>query len=209
MTFAGSSVSLLLRPYHLPVSTSSRLSFPALLTSIALASSPAMAEPYRQTLTLQGITFDVQCDNQGSVNTLTLTPQGLEESNEVVKREIDGTLTKAEVADLDANGSPEIYLYVTSAGSGAYGTVIAYAANRKKSLSQIAFPEIDPDSKEAKGYMGHDEFAVVETVFARRFPIYKEGDSNAEPTGRMRQIQYRLKAGEAGWLLEVEKVIEF
>lgn len=168
-----------------------------------------MAEPYRQTLTLQGITFDVQCDNQGSVNTLTLTPQGLEESNEVVKREIDGTLTKAEVADLDANGSPEIYLYVTSAGSGAYGTVIAYAANRKKSLSQITFPEIDPDSKEAKGYMGHDEFAVVETVFARRFPIYKEGDSNAEPTGRMRQIQYRLKAGEAGWLLEVEKVIEF
>ena len=82
-------------------------------------------------------------------------------------------------------------------------------ASWKKSLSQVSFPEIDPESKEAKGYQGHDEFAVVETVLARRFPIYLKGDSNAEPTGGTRQIQYRLKAGEAGWLLEVEKVIEF
>ena len=184
-------------------------SYAALFGFLALAASPAIAEPYDQTLTLQGITFRVQCENEGSLNTLVLTPKGLEQSNEVMKREIDGTVTGAEVADLNADGSPEIYIYVTSAGSGAYGTVIGYAANRKKSLSQVSFPEIDPKSKEAKGYQGHDEFAVVETVLARRFPIYLKGDSNAEPTGGTRQIQYRLKAGEAGWLLEVEKVIEF
>ena len=54
--------------------------------------------------------------------------------------------------------------------------------------------------------MGHDEFAVVENVLARRFPVYKEGDSNANPTGGTRQIQYKLKAGEAGWVLRVDKV---
>lgn len=52
--------------------------------------------------------------------------------------------------------------------------------------------------------MGHDEFQVVENSLVRRFPIYKDGDSNAKPSGKMRQLQYKLKAGEAGWLLKLE-----
>lgn len=57
--------------------------------------------------------------------------------------------------------------------------------------------------------MGHDEMAIVESTFCQRFPIYKEGDSNAQPTGGMRQIQYKLVDGEAGRMLAVEKVVEF
>lgn len=57
--------------------------------------------------------------------------------------------------------------------------------------------------------MGHDEMAIVENTFFRRFPIYKDGDSNAKPTGRMRQIQYKLVDGENGRILEVDKILEF
>lgn len=57
--------------------------------------------------------------------------------------------------------------------------------------------------------MGHDEFAVVENVLARRFSIYKEEDNNAQPTGKTRQIQYKLVPGEAGWLLKIDKVTGF
>ena len=31
--------------------------------------------------------------------------------------------------------------------------------------------------------MGHDEFSLVENTLSQRFPIYKEGDTNAEPSG--------------------------
>jgi hypothetical protein len=48
----------------------------------------------------------------------------------------------------------------------------------------------------------------VESTLARRFPIYKEADANAAPTSGTRQISYKLKAGEAGWLLVVDKVSE-
>jgi hypothetical protein len=57
--------------------------------------------------------------------------------------------------------------------------------------------------------MGHDEFAVVENRLVRRFPVYLAGDTNAEPSGGTRQIQYRLDAGEAGWILAVDRVVEY
>jgi hypothetical protein len=34
-------------------------------------------------------------------------------------------------------------------------------------------------------------------------------DSNANPTGGMRQLQYKLVPGEASWLLELDKVVEY
>lgn len=170
--------------------------------SLALGlSTPAFAGGFDQTLSLQGVSFHVTCPNQGSMNTLRIEPQGLKKDNAVIAKEIEGTVTGAEVGDLNVDGSPEIYVYVTSAGSGSYGSLVAYAANRKKSLTEIYLPPLQDDPKASKGYMGHDEFAVVESSLARRFPIYKDGDTNGTPTGGIRQIQYRLKAGEAGWIL--------
>ena len=57
--------------------------------------------------------------------------------------------------------------------------------------------------------MGHDEMAIVENTFCQRFPIYKDGDSNANPTGGTRQIQYKLVDGETGRVLKIDKVLEF
>jgi hypothetical protein len=165
--------------------------------------------PFDRTLTLQGVGFRVACANESSVNALEITPTGLEIDNSPMAREIDGTVTGAEVADLNADGSPEIYVYVTSAGSGSYGSLVAYAANRRKSLSEIYLPPISENAAASKGYMGHDEFAVVENVLVRRFPLYRDGDANARPTGGTRQLQYKLAPGEAGWILELDRTVEY
>lgn len=169
----------------------------------------AHAGEFDQLLSLQGISFHVTCPNQGSINTLRIEPKGLKKNNNVITQEIEGTVSGAEVADLNADGSPEIYVYVTSAGSGSYGSLVAYSANRKKSLSEIYLPPLEETPKAMKGYMGHDEFAVVESAFVRRFPVYQDQDTNAKPSGKMRQIQYHLKAGEAGWILSAYRVVEF
>lgn len=160
-------------------------------------------------LMLQGIRFHVQCSNNSSLNQLSITPKGLELDNSPITVEADGTVTGAEVADLNSDGSPEIYIYITSAGSGGYGSLIAYSANKRKTLTPIYLAEISDNKKLSIGYMGHDEFAVVENVLARRFPIYREDDSNSNPSGQTRQIQYKLTAGEAGWILRVDKVVEY
>jgi hypothetical protein len=178
--------------------------------ALALGSFPAGAlEAYDQALTLQGVTFRVQCDNAVSLNTLTLTPSGLQIDNSPITVEVDGVVTGAEVADLNADGSPEVYVYVRSAGSGAYGSLAAWSANRKKSLSAITLPELAEDPVHRKGYMGHDTFVVAEQYLVRSFPVYKEGDSNAAPSGGTRQLHYRLEPDETTWQLVVDKALDF
>ena len=175
------------------------------------AEDPASQPPggFDSNLELQGISFQVTSPNQGSINELVIVPAGLSIDNSLIKREIDGTVTNAEIADLNVDGSPEIYIYINSAGSGSYGELVAYAVNNKKSLSEIYLPPIENDKDNSRGYMGHDEFAVVENILARRFPVYAEGDINANPTGAMRQLQYKLTRGEASWILVLDKSIEF
>ncbi len=164
---------------------------------------------FQKILTLQDITFDITTIGDGSVSELTIEPTGLEIENQKIALEIEGQVVNAEIEDLNSDGFPEILIYTVSAGSGSYGDVIAYSVNNGKSISQIYFPDITENKEAGMGYMGHDEFAVVETSLVRRFPIYKSGDSNSNPTGGTRQIQYKLQDGEASRLFVIDNISEY
>ena len=164
---------------------------------------------FQKTLTLQNITFDIITTGEGSISELTIQPKGLEIDNQEIAVELDGQVVNAEIEDLNSDGFPEILIYTTSAGSGSYGNVIGYSVNNGKSISQIYFPDIFENKEASSGYMGHDEFAVIETTLARRFPVYKDGDTNNNPTGGTRQIEYKLKDGEASRLFVIEKISEY
>lgn len=56
---------------------------------------------------------------------------------------------------------------------------------------------------------GGDEVAVMESVPARRFSTYQECNSETKPSGKIRQIQYKLHQGESGWPLDPEQVVVF
>jgi hypothetical protein len=160
--------------------------------------------PFDKKEELQGITFQVFSPNTRSGNRLTVTPSGLEADNTPLELDVTGIVTRSEVADINADGSPELYVY---GFDGSSQTVLAWSANKKKSLSDITLPDLD--AAQSKGYRGGDEFAVVEGILGRRFPIYPDDQPDSKPTGKLRQIQYKLRPGEAGWLLKVDKVVEF
>ena len=181
----------------------------SLEVSLSPTTASAANAPFEQTLALQGISFKVSATNQGSLNQLKIVPSGLAIDNSPIEREIDGSVTAAEVADINADGSPELYVYVTSAGSGSYASLVAYSANDKKSLSEIHLPALADNPTLSKGFMGHDELRTVEGVLVQRFPVYREDDSNAKPTGGTRQIQYKLVPGEATWQLKVDRVVDY
>lgn len=165
-------------------------------------SSTPTGDSFAQKLNLHGITFEIS--SQG--NTLRIVPSGLKIDNSPIERTIDGVVTGADIGDINVDKSPEIYIYVKTKDSAS---LIAYSANQKKSLSEIYLPPFTDDPKLAKGYRGHNEIALVENVVAQRFPLYKDGDSDGKPTGGMRQLQYKLKQGEASWLLKLDKTIEY
>lgn len=167
-----------------------------------------VSEKFDKKLELQGITFHVEGVPMVDKTLVRVTPSNLEIDNRPSEWPEKGRVTGAEVADLNADGSPEVYVYLRSNDASAKGALVAYSANRRKSISQIYLSSIEYDENLSAGYRGHDEFAVVETSLVQRFPIYLEGDGD-QPTGGMRQVQYKLVPGEAGWHLKVDKVIEY
>ena len=178
-----------------------------LLAGSLILSLPLHAGGFSQSLEENGIGYAITSPNTADGNTVTITPKGLMGSNAPITKPIEGLVTKAEIADLNADGAPELFITTTSPGSGSYGKAYAWASNGKKSLTEIFITP--PSEKDLSGYMGHDEFAVIENSFARRFPVYKKGDPNASPTGGWRQFQYKLKPGEAGWVLRIKRVDSF
>lgn len=168
-------------------------------SGVAEAVSPETG--FSKSLELQGITFKVEA-NAGN---LTVTPAGLETVNEPVTSVIEGKVTGVEVADLDADGSPEVYVFLQS-GDDARGGLVGYSTNKRKSMSQISVPAIADDAVNNKGYQGQDEFAVLENRIGQRFPVTGE---DGKPIGKFRQLQYKLTPGEAGWQLALDRSSEF
>ncbi|MBB1059500.1 hypothetical protein [Marilutibacter spongiae] len=175
---------------------------PAAETPLPPAEAPAPGPGFDKTLELQGIGFHIQ----GGDGRVTVTPTGLEASNEPMTRDVDGQVMDAELADLDADGSPEVYVFVAPASEGGPAGLVAFAANKRKSLSDIYLAPLAEDPEAADGYKGGDDIAVVENRLIRRFPLVGE---DGQPTGKTRQVVYRLTPGEAGWVLEKERVSEF
>lgn len=149
-------------------------------------------ESFNKELTYPGSKISFMVSTKG--DSLIIQPSGLSVSNETLYHDITGyTIVNAEIGDLNVDSYPEVFIYLTSDGSGSYGKLIGYSVNNEVN----------------KGYMGHDEMAIVENTFCQRFPVYKEGDSNANPTGGTRQIQYKLVDGESSRILKIDKVVEF
>jgi hypothetical protein len=164
---------------------------------------------FNKTLALQNIGFEITTTGKGSIQNLVVWPFGLETDNRKIEMEVDGQVINAEIEDLNSDGYPEVLIYSVSAGSGSYGNVIGFSVNNGKSISEIYLPDIMENPEASKGFMGHDEFAIVETSLVRRFRIFNEGDVNSNPTGNYRQIQYKLVDGENSRKFVIDKIIEF
>lgn len=102
------------------------------------------------------------------------------------------------LSDLNNDGYDEIYIVTRSVGSGSYGKIIAYASNRDKSLSPVY---IQNGGTPLTDYSGHDVYRVDSGYLLRTYQKYAiPSDTGSDPK-KTGNIRYKLKPGEAGWLL--------
>lgn len=177
------------------------------LTCVGTAGANAFAietsaKGFQKKLSLQGVTFSVSSPNEGSINKLRVVPSGNIATKKTLVTEVDGTVASADIADLNGDGWPELLVFVTSAGSGSFGSLVGYAVNRGRSTTEFRLPDLSEDKLASQGYRGHDQFTVVQNTLVRRFPVYLDGDNNAQPTGGSRQIRYQLVPGDSTWILK-------
>ena len=164
---------------------------------VARASSPLVHEEM-----WQGLSISLHSANSGSINPVHFSARidGDAILDTVVS--VEGIVTAVEVTDLDGDGFPEVYAFVASVGSGSYGSIVAFASNRNRSMTPVQQLPVAAGSSVLQGYMGHDRFRVLVRSIERSFPVYRPGDTNASPSGGRRRLEYELVAGETGWLLQ-------
>ncbi len=112
-----------------------------------------------------------------------------------IRGERDGTIANVWLRDLGGDGTLDLIVTTTSAGSGSYGSAAVYAV----AAAGIAKRELAPfDAAGAPGYRGHDAFSILNGELRRSYPIYKDGDANASPSGGL--ARYRYDFSENRWV---------
>lgn len=165
--------------------------------------TPAVA-PYLNQLEYGKIKFTITSPQSATANTFTVSPSGFTMSNDTITMDCEGIIIQSEVGDLDGDNAPEL-LVVAQSGPDKKGRAYVFSANKNKSMSMASLPDISSDPKNSAGYAGQDEFALVENSFSHRFPLYENGKA----INKTRQLQYKLRPGEAMKKLVLDKTVEF
>ncbi len=176
------------------------LVFCALGTGTA-AHAQVPARRYDSSMKIGKAGYKVSCNNRNpEKNTINISPIGF--SNEVrdFSFEIKGRILRAEVDDVNRDNYPDLMLYVYNGDTLNKGTVICISSEANNNVVPIGFPDIVDDPKLRDGYRGFDEFRLMEGVLTRRFPLFTPDSLGAQPTGKMRQVMYRVVPGEKSGL---------
>ncbi|MBV9989499.1 MAG: hypothetical protein JO301_17595 [Chitinophagaceae bacterium] len=173
-----------------------RIFMTTVICTIALAATAQ--KKFDSTMKVGKAGFRVFCANKNpEKNIATISPVGFDKDAHEVSFEIKGRVTKAEVDDLNGDGFPDLVVYVYNGGDKRTGTVIGVSSDKNQGFGPIYFPDITDDMKLRVGYVGYDEFTLMEGNLMRRFPVYSTADSaNIKPTGVIRQVMYRVVPGD-------------
>ena len=133
----------------------------------------------------RGIRFHVTSPQSDAENQFTITPSGLSVSNEPITIKVKGNVVDVMTDDMDGDDSPEAAVIVESP-NGKRRKAHVFTTFAGKSFGQVNGPVVN-DKSLLDGYHGGDEYQFVENTFIRRFPLH----------GKTRQLQFKLKPGEA------------
>lgn len=160
-------------------------------------------DSFKKNLSFQQHQFDISTSESGAIRELAIKVSRDNKQLIVIRQKTDGWVVNAEAADLDRNGSPEIYIYASTYGSGSFGKIYAFEFF-PTSFDAIRTEPLLPML--AEGYMGQDAFKIENGQLIREFPIYRAGDTNVRPTGGSRKIWYELREIEKKLVL---KAVEY
>ena len=103
----------------------------------------------------------------------------------------DGDVVDVWLADVTGDTHPDLVVTTSSSGSGGYGSAFVFQNHGE---AWLARPASDLAEDQQSGYMGHDTFVIENGALLRRFPLYREGDPNAAPSGGIAVYAYDFGA---------------
>ncbi len=115
--------------------------------------------------------------------------------NEETRMDVEGAVVRAQLADLNQDSYPEVYIF-TRSDSGTE-EVYAFASYRNRSYGQIYMAEAENVANQ-RSRNGTETFELTETTLLRKFSTPQNGQRDGNP----QMITYALKKGETSYRLE-------
>lgn len=151
--------------------------------------TPATAVSFHKEVTEDDHRFVVETKGEGSQRQLTLSAEKNGRDLTTNTQALNGTVTDVVATNLNDDKFPELLIFVSDAGSGSYGQVVAYSF-LNQGRQALTLPDLAGAATE--GYQGQDVFKVQGQELLRSFPLYKPADPNCCPSGGTRTVRYKL-----------------
>lgn len=145
--------------------------------------------PFQKVLRFNVYTFIVKTTGADSAQTVTVAAYRGSLLLTRLTQPINGRVTGAEVADLDGNRLPELYLYSANQDASLAGQVYGWQFLPER----LATISTERWTATGAGYMGLDTLWTTRQSLCRQFPLYTISNSDARPTGTNQRICYRLR----------------
>lgn len=161
---------------------------------------PGPGEPFHKVLTLDKARLTVKTTEGDKYDQLQIT--GAINGKKIPKpisRPIY-PVVGADIADINRDGQPEVFIFTRIPGSGDYGRLFAYNFALTGYWAQINVQELPEDMQ--RGYQGLDTFEVRDGQLLRSFPLHLPDDPQGKPTGPRRTIVYALVAQQGNLVLQ-------
>lgn len=163
-------------------------------------------EPISNMLRFKDHKYAIVSKGDGTGRSITIAATNLKgdssKADSTVIRDVKGMLQKSAIEDLDNDKNPEIYLFTTSVGSQATGSVYGVTYINNKAFRIFSGDVENPD---LKGYRGRDSFYIQQRQIVRTYPVYADADPESKPSGGKRTIKYALKKQANGYMLREAK----
>lgn len=178
---------------------------------ITILEAQVPARRYDSSMKVGKAGYKVTCNNRNpEKNTINISPIGFSNDVRDFSFEIKGRILRAEVDDVNRDNYPDLMLYIYNGDTLNKGNVICISSEANNNVIPIGFPDIVDDPKLRDGYRGFDEFRLMEGVLTRRFPLFTPDSLGAQPTGKMRQVMYRVVPGEkSGLKFQVMRMYDY
>ena len=164
---------------------------------ISIASLGQKGNKYDSTVKMGKAGYRITCMNRSvERNTLNIRPIGFKSEVREANLELKARVVSAEIDDLNNDGFPEVIIFIEEPKGNK--SLFCISSKENERMEPIFFPDIKDDMRLSKGYRGADEFRLLEGVLFRKFPVFESDTAIKAPTNKVRQILYRVIAGEQG-----------
>jgi len=172
-------------------------------TTAPLDSRQLTKSDFAKQLNWKNLTFNLFAKKTTPIGDLTIEVPALSEGHQTRTTPYKGTITDAQLVDLDKDSSPELIVFLDSGKPNKGTSVKVFSVIEDQTMKEIEFPNLWSNPDFGDNYMGRNTFSIVDDALVLTFPVF---DDNLNLTDQQKEVRYKMIRSGEGKVFEVGEI---